>query len=77
MTNSQSFQSLKSSPRHSSTQKGEMHPGDFELIHSHLVTGLPHLGMYAGGINFAGLYFGTRAEADEESKMDLQTSLTF
>jgi serine/threonine protein kinase/tetratricopeptide (TPR) repeat protein len=43
--------------------------GDFELIHSHLVPGLPHVEMYANGKNFANLYFGTKAEALEESKV--------
>ena len=41
--------------------------GDFELIHSHLVPGLPHVAMYANGKHFANLYFGTQAEALEES----------
>jgi hypothetical protein len=42
--------------------------GDFELIHSHLVPGLPHVSMYADGASFAALYFGTKVEALEESK---------
>jgi len=42
--------------------------GDFELIHSHLVPGLPHVSMYADGEPIAALYFGTKAEALEESK---------
>jgi serine/threonine protein kinase len=42
--------------------------GDFELIHSHVVHGLPHVVMDANGKNFATLYFGTQAEALEESK---------
>ncbi|HXC98846.1 MAG TPA: protein kinase [Verrucomicrobiae bacterium] len=42
--------------------------GDFELTHSHLVPGLPHISMYAGGRDFASLYFGTQSEALEESK---------
>ncbi|MFZ0828284.1 MAG: DUF4019 domain-containing protein [Verrucomicrobiia bacterium] len=42
--------------------------GDFELVHSHLVPGLPHVAMYADGKVFANLYFGTQAEALEESK---------
>jgi serine/threonine protein kinase len=42
--------------------------GDFELIHSHLVPGLPHVSLYADGRSFAALYFGTEAEALEESK---------
>ncbi|MGO9528696.1 MAG: protein kinase domain-containing protein [Verrucomicrobiia bacterium] len=42
--------------------------GDFELIHPHLVPGLPHISMYADGHPFAAFYFGTKAEALEESK---------
>jgi predicted Ser/Thr protein kinase len=42
--------------------------GDFELVHPHLVPGLPHVSMYADGHPFASLYFGTHAEALEESK---------
>jgi serine/threonine protein kinase/tetratricopeptide (TPR) repeat protein len=42
--------------------------GDFELIDSHLVPGLPHVSMYADGEPIAALYFGTKAEALEESK---------
>lgn len=45
--------------------------GDFELIDSHLVPGLPHVSMYADGKSFAALYFGTKVEAREESKLDL------
>ncbi len=43
--------------------------GDFALIDSHVVTGLPHVSMYADGKPFAALYFGTKAEALEESKV--------
>jgi tRNA A-37 threonylcarbamoyl transferase component Bud32 len=42
--------------------------GDFELTHPHLVAGLPHVSMYADGHPFAAFYFGTKAEALEESK---------
>ncbi|MGA2786784.1 MAG: DUF4019 domain-containing protein [Verrucomicrobiota bacterium] len=49
--------------------------GDFELIHSHLVPGLPHVSMYADGGSFAALYFGTKAEALEESKLPKGWSL--
>ena len=42
--------------------------GDFELTHSHLIPGLPHVSMYADGEPIAALYFGTKAEALEESK---------
>jgi MFS family permease len=42
--------------------------GDFELIDSHLVPGWPHVSMYpTNGEPFASLYFGTKAEAAEES----------
>jgi hypothetical protein len=42
--------------------------GDFELTHSHLFPGLPHVAMYADGHNFADQYFGNPAEAAEERK---------
>ena len=42
--------------------------GNFELIHPHVVPGLPHVSMYADGKPFASLYFGTKVEALEESK---------
>jgi serine/threonine protein kinase len=45
--------------------------GDFELVHTHLVPGLPHVSMYADGNPFAGIYFGNQDEAVEESKLDL------
>ncbi len=49
--------------------------GDFELTHPHLVPGLPHLTMYsADGKGFAEIYFGTKDEADAESKLELGTS---
>jgi serine/threonine protein kinase len=50
--------------------------GDFELIHSHLVPGWPHVSMYADGGSFAALYFGTKAEALEESKLPKGYSLS-
>jgi serine/threonine protein kinase len=50
--------------------------GDFELIDSHLVPGLPHISMYADGASFAALYFGTKAEALEESKAAWITNAT-
>jgi Tfp pilus assembly protein PilE len=46
--------------------------GDFELIHSHVEPGMPHVNMYYGGRPFAELYFGTKEEADREANMDLQ-----
>jgi tRNA A-37 threonylcarbamoyl transferase component Bud32 len=47
--------------------------GEFELTHSHLVPGLPHVGMYdANGDTFANVYFGTQAEATKESKTHFQ-----
>jgi serine/threonine protein kinase len=45
--------------------------GDFELSRSNLMPGLPHISMYANGHAFAGVYFGTKAEALAESKLDL------
>jgi serine/threonine protein kinase len=50
--------------------------GDFELIDRHLVPGWPHVSMYADGGSFAALYFGTRAEALEESKLPQGWSLS-
>ena len=44
---------------------------DFELIHPFLeiaLPGLPHVSMYADSHPFASLYFGTQAEALDESK---------
>jgi tetratricopeptide (TPR) repeat protein len=49
--------------------------GDFELIDRHLVPGWPHLSMYADGGSFAALYFGTRSESLEESKLPKGYSL--
>jgi serine/threonine protein kinase len=46
--------------------------GDFELSRSHLSPGLHHVSMYApwpDGKSFAALYFGTKEEALEESKL--------
>jgi hypothetical protein len=54
--------------------------GDFALIHSHLVPGLPRVAMVENGANgksFADLYFGTKAEAAEESRMDLHPTWSF
>jgi hypothetical protein len=42
--------------------------GHFELTDSHVVPGLPYISMYADDKSFAALYFGTKAEALEESK---------
>jgi predicted Ser/Thr protein kinase len=50
--------------------------GDFELVDSHLVPGLPHVSMYADGESFAALYFGTPAEAREESKASWITNIS-
>ena len=51
--------------------------GDFGLIHSRLVPGLPHVSMYGtDGGSFAELYFGNQAEALEESKLNLDYSKT-
>lgn len=43
-------------------------PGDFELTDDHVVPGLPHVSMYAGGHTFASVYFGTKEEAAKESQ---------
>ncbi len=45
--------------------------GDFELSRSHLVPGLPHVSMYNDHHAFAGIYFGTEAEAASERKLNL------
>jgi hypothetical protein len=47
--------------------------GDFELTDPNLVPGLNHVTMYSipGGKPFAGVYFGNKEEAVEESKLDL------
>ncbi|MGC9943089.1 MAG: serine/threonine-protein kinase [Verrucomicrobiota bacterium] len=45
--------------------------GDFELIHSHVMAGLPHVSMYANRHSFADLYFGTQDEAGRESRLNL------
>jgi serine/threonine protein kinase/signal peptidase I len=42
--------------------------GDFELVHTHPVPGLPHISMYADNHPFGSVYFGTKEEASEESK---------
>jgi capsular polysaccharide biosynthesis protein len=61
-----------------STQTKEISKGggEFELIHSHLVPGLPHVSMYANGHPFASLYFGTSHEAAAESKAGWITNNT-
>jgi hypothetical protein len=49
--------------------------GDFTLIHSATVRGLPHLEMLsAKGQVLAELYFGTQAEALEEGRLQLTNS---
>jgi serine/threonine protein kinase/tetratricopeptide (TPR) repeat protein len=48
--------------------------GNFTLIHTNLVPGLPQVNMNslgAEGKPFAGVYFGNREEAREEAKLDL------
>lgn len=49
--------------------------GDFELVHPHVVAGLPHVNMYpvGGGGPFAEIYFGAEAEAAAERKLHLNT----
>jgi serine/threonine protein kinase len=51
--------------------------GDFALMHSHVVPGLPHVAMYADGESFADLYFGTKAEAAAESRLDFRPTWVF
>jgi hypothetical protein len=50
--------------------------GDFTLMRLHEVPGLPHLNMYSTNADtpFAELYFGTKEQAAEESKLDLTHS---
>ena len=50
--------------------------GDFELTHSQVVAGFPHLNMYSlpGGRPFAELYFGNQEEAAGEAKLNLHPS---
>ena len=50
--------------------------GDFNLVYTHVVPGLPHVSMYAEGHSFAALYFGTKAEAAQESKANWITNAT-
>jgi predicted Ser/Thr protein kinase len=42
--------------------------GDFTLVYLLPVASLPHVSMYANGHPFASLYFGTKAEAQEENR---------
>jgi tRNA A-37 threonylcarbamoyl transferase component Bud32 len=49
--------------------------GDFQLSRYHLEPGLPHVSMYANGHSFAGIYFGTKAEAAQESRLDLRDTI--
>ena len=48
--------------------------GDFELSRSHLVPGLPHVSMYDNHHSFAGIYFGTKDEAEEETHLNLSAA---
>jgi serine/threonine protein kinase len=46
--------------------------GDFKLIQSYFVPGVPHVGMYSGfSVPFAVVYFGNQEEARQESQLDL------
>lgn len=47
--------------------------GDFTLLRLHATPGLPHLNLYCTNADtpFAEVYFGTKEEAAEESKLDL------
>jgi len=51
--------------------------GDFELSRFHLVPGLPHISMYDNHHAFAGIYFGTKAEAAEEGELNLHSDFSF
>ncbi len=53
-------------------QKGS---AGFELVYPHPVFGLPHVNMYptSGGSAFAELYFGTKEEAEHESRLVLHS----
>ena len=50
--------------------------GNFTLLRLHVTPGLPHLNLYCTNADtpFAELYFGTKEEAAEESKLDLARS---
>jgi serine/threonine protein kinase/type II secretory pathway pseudopilin PulG len=48
--------------------------GDFQLSHSHLVPGLPHVSMYNHHHPFASIYFGTKDEAEEETRLVLSAA---
>jgi len=50
--------------------------GNFELTHTNLAPGLPHVWMYTDGETLANLYFGTKAEALEENKANWITNAT-
>ncbi|HKI69142.1 MAG TPA: hypothetical protein VKA67_06105, partial [Verrucomicrobiae bacterium] len=45
--------------------------GDFDLVHDHPVSGMPHVSMYADGHSFAGVCFGTKQEAADSYKHNL------
>jgi serine/threonine protein kinase len=52
--------------------------GEFTLLHPHVISGLPHVNMYSpDGRPFAEIYFGTKAEAFEERKLDLRSAFSF
>jgi serine/threonine protein kinase len=52
--------------------------GEFTLLHPHVISGLPHVDMYSpAGKPFAEIYFGTKAEALEERKLDLRPASFF
>jgi hypothetical protein len=70
--------STNTNPHEEATQRMQLSKGrgDFELSRSHLYPGLHHVSMYADGHPFASLYFGTKAEALEESKLPPGYSLS-
>ena len=59
--------------RRANISKGQ---GNFTLLRLHVTPGLPHLSLYCTNADtpFAELYFGTKEEAAEESKLDLMRS---
>ena len=50
--------------------------GDFELSRSRLVPGLLHVSMYNQHHAFASVYFGTKAEAEAERKLNLHAGFS-
>ena len=68
ITTSEPMHSKEDASQSMAIVKGQ---GDFELIHSHAMPGMPHVNMHSDGRSFAELYFGTEAEAARESSLNL------